>query len=304
MGILNVQITAFLCPALNPEELIVPPQKLTYSFDTTAVERDIHAMRMQRADIMEEHVVQAGDFVELLQGSEKEPIPLTVGKGLFDPDLEALLVGCEKGASLRFGQETYRILSVRRRVVPEFSDRMAQEEGYASEEDYRKRHEQELKDAITREKASDLSISLLQNEVQRPNLADPKNETEELANSYRQLSELLLKSRGLDWETADPDELEKALGWRDAKEAEQRYRKTAESNLKAAIVGKKLADKQGIVLTEEEYRDFVRHDAEKYLLDESEYTKAVTPFAFAVNRYIGILLSELRKKLESQMQEV
>lgn len=297
------KIESNLVPDLSIEDLMPDQSERYYQYDPTAVEREIRRIQLDRAVIEEAETVQKGDFVEILPDRLADPLQLTAGLGLYDPELEAALIGLQKGMHAGPEGRGCTVLGIRRRNIPAFSDELARELGAASAAEYRQSRRNELRNAVIRDRARELTLSQMTRLCEETELAEHGGEVEALTDSYLETSLEMLRSRNLDPSQMAPDDLEQSVGFRSIEEARPTCRDNAIRNLKMAVIGQKAADAVEKHFSEEEYQAFVQHQTEKYLMDPALAEKLISPLDFLVSKNVGILVRELRKRIAESLEE-
>ena len=127
---------------------------------------------------------------------------------------------------------------------------------------------------------------------------------DDLIRSYQAINDELFGSRNMDPAMVGADELEQMFGVRSMEELDKKTAESAETNLKLAIIGQKVALERGMSFNEEDYEQTVRAMAQKYLMEETAVRNA-TPFKAAlVEKYVKLLISEQIASTEASMKEV
>lgn len=296
-------------PDLSIEDLAVPEELAVYSFDSECVEREIRDYRQKNASMEPGDEIKAGDFIEITINGGDKRLPATVGLGLLGKETEAALLGKRVGDTLVTeepprGRRELRICAIERRVLPVFSDQAARELGYSSVEAFRAGRLEELRSQARRARARDLAMEECMGRLAQLTLHPWGTELEDLIESYRATNAEMLHSRNMDPASVDPDWLEQTFGVRTAEELGRQMAESAQTNLKMAVIGQKLARDRGISFSEEDYWEAIRANARKYLMDE-EAVRRATPFlAVLVEKYAKLLISEQITRTEAFMKEV
>ena len=166
--------------------------------------------------------VQAGDTVTLrlesaLPKFNKAKLPVTVGTGLYDKELEAALVGKtvgESGTVAKNGETVaYEILSAKRKTVPAPTDAMAAEQGIEGADTVEK-----FRAHLAEEKIS-FAVGSMAGQIMQDMLQDA--ETDEPADEeLDRLGELeagffkkiYLEEKGIDLDQLSPEEFQSNMG--------------------------------------------------------------------------------------------
>ena len=131
-----------------------------------------------------------------------------------------------------------------------------------------------------------------------------ETELDDLIRSYQAINDELFGSRNMDPAMVGADELEQMFGVRSMEELDKKTAESAETNLKLAIIGQKVALERGMSFNEEDYEQTVRAMAQKYLMKETAVRNA-TPFKAAlVEKYVKLLILEQIASTEASMKEV
>lgn len=298
-----------LDPDLTIDDLVIPEELTVYSFDRDAVEREIQEIRLRNSVIEKVDTIGNGDFIEIIVSESGKRFPATAGLGLLGDATERALLGMSVGDSLipadgAFVGKKVSVHSVKRRILPEFSDQDAVALGYVSASDYRRQRFEELRDQARRAKARELVQEACISRVSQAILIPWETELEDLARDYQSMNEEMFRSRKIDILSADSDELEQAFGVRSVEELNEKTLDNAEQNLKMAVIGQKIAVERGAILDEPEYERRVCALAEKYLMDEDAVRKNSSFKTIMVEKYVKLLFSEQIARTEAAMREV
>lgn len=305
----QVIIRSKLSPDLSLAELTVPEELTEYNFDEEAVDREIMELRMKNAAIVEAASIQGGDFIELMVEERGKCFPATIGLGLLGKATEQSFLGMKLGESLiptdgPFNGKCVTIRDIKRRMIPDFSDQMAAGLGYASASVYRESRMETLRSQARRDKARELTQTECLSRIEQTELLPFGTELEELIRDYRGINEELFRSRSMDEASLKAEELEQMFGVRSMEELDKMTAASAETNLKMAIVGQKIAMEQGFVFGEAEYEKQIQAHAEKYLMDVEAVRRNTSFLSALVEEYVKLLISEQIARTESSMKEV
>lgn len=296
-------------PDISISDLTVLAELAVYSFDTDCVEREINEYCLKNASIEAKNEVESGDFIEFTVNGGEKRLPATVGLGLLGKRTESDLLGLHIGDTLiteesPHGRRELKICSIKRRVLPTFSDQAAIDLGYASVAEFRRARLEALRSQVRREKARELALEVCMSRISQLTLEPWETELDDLIRSYQAINDELFGSRNMDPAMVGADELEQMFGVRSMEELDKKTAESAETNLKLAIIGQKVALERGMSFNEEDYEQTVRAMAQKYLMEETAVRNA-TPFKAAlVEKYVKLLISEQIASTEASMKEV
>ena len=187
-----------------------------------AVKKRLTKAHIALKELPEGETVQAGDTVMLRTESalpkfNKAKLPVTVGTGLYDKELEAALVGKtvgESGTVSKNGETVaYEIISAKRKFVPALTDAMAAEQGIEGVNTVEK-----FRAHLAKEK-TDFALGGMAGEVMEAMLRDVETD-EPASEDLDRLGELelrffkvmFLKEKGIDLDKLTPEEFRENLG--------------------------------------------------------------------------------------------
>jgi len=240
--------------------------------------QNIHA---QLKTISEPRPIQSGDFVILDYEASMENKPLDEGKatdftvevgtGRFIPDLEEKLVGLkpdeEKEIEVSFPEDYgykkwagktlsfhVKIKEVKEKILPVLDDEFAKDLGdYSSLEDLRLK----LREEIEKEKKlileRQLKDQMVEQLLQANSFEVPESLVEEQTRTLVSDAKMRLASQGVDFKNLGLSE-EKLQG---------DYREMAQKQVRTFLILEKIADQEGITVTDGEAEDRVREISER-----------------------------------------
>lgn len=202
--------------------------------------------------------IQKGDIVAIKIASSditlaSECERLSVGKGFFDKDIEAALVGKKKGDMFSVtgngSQAEITVLWVRRRVVPKFTDAMAAEMGIedvATVQEYTDYVTQEL---VEEDKEKKQNVIWLM--VSKELLAESEFEVDEAEIDAQYKKDITY----LQGELEDDFEeyMQVKYHGKTLEESKQGFRRGIEKTLKLCAIAEPIAKEEGIEWTKEAY---------------------------------------------------
>ena len=240
--------------------------------------QNIHA---QLKTVSDPRPVQPGDFVildyeasmenKLLDEGKATDFTVEVGSGRFIPDLEEKLVGLkpdeEKEIEVSFPEDYgykkwagktlsfhVRIKEIKEKILPILDDEFAKDLGdYSSLEDLRLK----LREEIEKEKKlileRQLKDQMVEQLLQANSFEVPESLVEEQTRTLVSDTKMRLATQGVDF---------KNLGLSDEK-LQGDYREMAQKQVRTFLILEKIADQEGITVTDEEAEDRVREISER-----------------------------------------
>jgi trigger factor len=240
--------------------------------------QNIHA---QLKTVSDPRPVQSGDFVILDYEASMENKPLDegkatdftveVGSGRFIPDLEEKLVGLkpdeEKEIEVSFPDDYgykrwagktlsfhVKIKEVKEKILPTLDDEFAKDLGdYSSLDDLRLKLREEIekeKKVILERQLKDQMVEQL---LQANSFEVPESLVEEQTRTLVSDTKMRLASQGVDFKNLGVSE-EKLKG---------DYREMAQKQVRTFLILEKIADQEGITVTDAEAEDRLREISEK-----------------------------------------
>ncbi len=240
--------------------------------------QNIHA---QLKTVSDPRPVQPGDFVILDYDASMDNKPLDegkatdftveVGSGRFIPDLEEKLVGLktdeEKGIEVSFPEDYgykkwagktlsfhVKIKEIKEKILPSLDDEFAKDLGdYSSLEDLRLKLREEIekeKKVILERQLKDQMVEQL---LQANSFEVPESLVEEQTRTLVSDTKMRLATQGVDFKNLGLSE-EKLQG---------DYREMAQKQVRTFLILEKIADQEGITVTDGEAEDRVREISER-----------------------------------------
>jgi trigger factor len=243
--------------------------------------KNLQNLHAQLKTVSDPRPVQPGDFVILDYEASMENKPLDegkatdftveVGSGRFIPDLEEKLVGLkpdeEKAIEVSFPQDYgykkwagktlsfhVKIKEVKEKILPILDDEFAKDLGdYSSLEDLRLKLREEIekdKKLILERQLKDQMVEQL---LQANSFEIPESLVEEQTRTLVSDTKMRLATQGVDFKNLGVSE-EKLQG---------DYREMAQKQVRTFLILEKIADQEGITITDGEAEDRVREISER-----------------------------------------
>ncbi len=202
--------------------------------------------------------IQKGDIVAIKIASSditlaSECERLSVGKGFFDKDIEAVLVGKKKGdvfsVTQNGSQAEITVLWVRRRVVPKFTDAMAAEMGIEDVATVREYTDYVTQELVEEDKEKKQNVIWLM--VSKELLAESEFEVDEAEIDAQYKKDITY----LQGELEDDFEeyMQVKYHGKTLEESKQGFRREIEKTLKLCAIAEPIAKEEGIEWTKEAY---------------------------------------------------
>jgi trigger factor len=243
--------------------------------------KNLQNLHAQLKTVSDPRAVQPGDFVILDYAASTENKPLDegkatdftveVGSGRFIPDFEEKLVGLkpeeEKEIEVSFPEDYgykkwagktlsfhVKIKEIKEKILPILDDEFAKDLGdYSSLEDLRLK----LREEIEREKKlileRQLKDQVVEQLLQANSFEVPESLVEEQARTLVSDTKMKLATQGVDFKNLGLSE-EKLQG---------DYRETAKKQVRTFLILEKIADQEGITVTDGEAEDRIREISER-----------------------------------------
>lgn len=267
---------------LDPGRFAAP-----FTMDEEALKVSLERLRSRRGKITETDRVEKDDFVRLdcesdTPGYQKKDLDVRVGRGLFSPELEQGILGMAAGETrtldLPAAAVKVTVRSISRRILPPLTDEAAASwgmEGVSTVDDLIRSVKEAARDRYIEDTAEAVAVELsgLVNAGSRFKL-DP-GEIGAVCAEGRRMAEDMLRSAGLDPETAD-DEAVRSVTGRTKQEHYDFLRLLFIEELKSAAVGAVYMEQEGAEVTREQYRKAVLECSEGMGLTEEEAGKILT----------------------------
>lgn len=226
---------------------------LPFEVDEEQLEKDINLLIKQHSQMIEAEQVEKGDFATICCKSEekkfnKEKVTLKVGRGLYNKELEAAVIGMKTGEvkDIMVGElpVTVEILKVERMELPELSDENVAKwgiEGAATVDELKqlyidRQHVEDTDQTVEDVTAFVQSAAVARSEFQ----LDPDEEKRKIQDG-KNLVKQMLEAYGMGPESDE------------AAEMEERLIDVCLEELKACAIGCALMAENNVEMTEADY---------------------------------------------------
>jgi trigger factor len=231
--------------------------------------------------ISETRPVQNGDYVIVdyegkvdgkpLEGGKAADFAVEVGKGQFIPAFEEKLIGLKpddpKDIEVSFSEDygyqkwagktisfQVKIKEIKEKILPPLDDEFAKDLGdYSSLDELKAKVRQEIEKGKEAALDRQLKDQMVEQLLKATSFEVPQSLVEEHTKSLLSETKLRLASQGMDLKNLGVSE-EKLLG---------DYRETAEKQVRTFLILEKIAEQEGIAVTDEEVEERLREIAER-----------------------------------------
>lgn len=233
--------------------------------------------------------VEKGDVVTVDLSSEvskfdRKNLPLNVGLGMFDAELEKSIIGMKKDESKTFdldkGNVDVKVKSITRRIVPEFTDELAASlniEGVKTVEQYKTKL---VEDDLREKKMGAIPFGAMGYIVENSEFDIKEEDLDEMAKRQFESIEAEAEIAG-----KPVEDLVKEIYGISVQEIKDWFRKEAEPNLKQILIGMDFAKKNDGMLTDEIYLKDIKENAEKMGISVEDAKKIFPLELFYGNYY-------------------
>lgn len=252
-----------------------------------------------------EDEVRRGDRVTLelqsnLDKFNKKNIPVVVGMGLFNRELEDKLQGMKKNeaASLNIGGSpvTVKVLHIKRKIVPDLTDEMIKKlriEGINTVDEFRRYTCNEKFSKSKEEKFEEIYGIVLNEVVTKSEFTLVEEDFKELLETELNRCRLLSKMENLVFEEMTREQLMARVPCGSIDEFKVFLRREHEISLKWVLVAMEYANKDNTEFNEETYKEYINKMAAEEKTD-IEKARGIYPFL----KYVTFQYSMyLRKKV-------
>lgn len=274
-------------------EIDLRPYAPPFTMDEEEMEAALLRLRSRHGKMVPAQSIQADDFVTLrLQGGSprfnKESIQLRVGKGLLDRELEAQLPGLCPGEerTLCVGGETVTVTvrDVQRRELPELTDENVaawQLEGISTVAQLRESVVDKARAQYVEDMTEALTVFLDEELCRRSTFQLDGDELAQTRREGHEMARDMLRSAGLDPDTATDDEVRSVTGGRSREEHFTFLEELMMDGLKGTAVGALLMEQENApVPTEEDYQKALQECAEGMSLSLEQAEQVLTRSRF------------------------
>lgn len=274
-------------------EIDLRPYAPPFTMDEEEMEAALLRLRSRHGKMVPAQSIQADDFVTLrLQGGSprfnKESIQLRVGKGLLDRELEAQLPGLcpSEERTLCVGGETVTVTvrDVQRRELPELTDENVaawQLEGIATVAQLRESVVDKARAQYVEDMTEALTVFLDEELCRRSTFQLDEDELSQTRREGHEMARDMLRSAGLDPDTATDDEVRSVTGGRSREEHFTFLEELMMDGLKGTAVGALLMEQENAPApTEEDYQKALQECAEGMSLSLEQAEQVLTRSRF------------------------
>ncbi len=279
----------------------------------------LNKLRIRHGEMRSADFVLQDDFVTVDMNSEltkyqKSDLALRVGRGLLNPELEQAIIGMRAGDKKTFslpeGQVEVKIVAVRRRVLPELTDEVVRTwniDGVDTVNALLDQITAEAKEQYVQDMAEAVTVALSEEvDANSEFILDP-DEVRTVEAEGQRLAEDMLRSAGLDPNTADDDAVQ-AVSGRTKQEHFDFLRSLSLSGLKSACIGACMMAEDGAVISDSDYQKalslcaesmgITREDAEKNILPYDKFLRqAAADYQFEkLENHVKLYLTEEEEK--------
>lgn len=206
---------------------------------------------------------------EVLEDNSEEAFPVYLGEEEYGPEFDANLIGAKAGDHLTFKAEYYgesadfdvTVDSVFNTIVPEYTDKFVKEMGYSSKAEYEKSVKEDLEAEMETESAQELMDTIYAQIVEGSTFENTDEILETYVEDYKNYYTEYAAMFGMDY-----DGMFEAFGM-----TEDDIRAEAESAMKVSLVAEKIAEAEGIEVTDDEFNELLDQIAAE---EEYESTEA------------------------------
>lgn len=204
---------------------------------------------------------------EVLEDNSEEGFPVYLGDEEYGAEFDKQLTGAKAGDHLTFKADYYgdtadfdvTVDSVFNTVVPEYTDKFVKDMGYSSKAEYEKSVKEDLKAEMENESASELRDEIFSQIVEASTFENTDELLETYFEDYKTYYTEYASMFGMDY-----DGMLEAFGM-----TEEDIKAEAESAMKVSLVAEKIAEAEGIEITDDEFGELVAQIAA-----EEEYESA------------------------------
>ena len=288
-----------------------------FSMDEEELETVLDRLRSRHAAMTEAQRVEPEDFVTLdsrsaLPKFEKTNLNVRVGRGLFSKELEQGLLGMGPGETREIpipqGIATVTVRSIRRRVLPPLTDETIASwglDGVSTMQDLIASVKAEACERYVEDMAEAVAVELSSEAVDRSSFELDAEELETVCAEGQEMAEDMLRSAGLDPETATDEEV-RAVSGRTRQEHYEFLRRLSVQGLKGAAIGALAMARDGVTVTEEQYRKAVQYTADGMGLSPEEAAGVLTWPKFlrqtAGNYHFEEIIQYVKNYLKQEVQ--
>ena len=258
-----------------------------FSMSEEALDEKLKKLLLRHAAPVDAETVEEEDIVTVDTVSEaprfnKKGVQLKVGRGLYSPELEKELIGMtvgeEKTVMIPAGEVLVTVRSVSRKVVPELTDGAAASlgiNGVSTANELKAFVEDSARAQYVEDNAENIAVELSMESNARSEFEFDPDELETVKAEGRSLADDMLRSAGLDPETATDEEVEAVAG-RTKAEHYALLDALSIDGLKSAVIGSVMMETDGEDIKPGEYEEAVKDCAEGMGISAEEAEAVIT----------------------------
>ncbi len=260
-----------------------------FAMEPSELQQRLNKLRTRHGQMQSADFVQQDDFVTVDMNSElpkyqKSDLSLRVGKGLLSPELERAIIGMHAGGrktlSIPEGQVEVKIVAVRRRVLPELTDEVVRSWSIDGVDTVNALLDQitvEAKEQYVQDMAEAVTVALSEEVAANSEFILDPDEVFTVEAEGQRLAEDMLRSAGLDPDTADDDAV-RAVSGRTKQEHFDFLRRISVDGLKSACIGTCMMAADGAVISDGDYQKTLSVCAESMGITPEDAEKSVLPY--------------------------
>ncbi len=262
-----------------------------FETDEEALEADLLLIRKQHSDTVTSETAAEGDFVRISCESEnprynKKSIFLTVGKNIFNREIEEALIGMHVGEEKTVFAEkdkvSFTVLDIQRRIVPNLTDEnvaLWDIENTKTVDELKKVLIKKQYDEYCKETVQSLSSYIVSETARKSEIIPDEEDVEYEKNLAHNMGFDMIRSMGADPESMSDEEISKIIG-ADNKIFLQNIEKVCLDDLYASVLGFELMKKSGDYPSQQDYKNALKEQMEYKGISEDEAQKQYTPVDF------------------------
>lgn len=291
----------------------VSSEQLKIKIDKKIIEKELNKLAKKYAETVEaDDAIRKGDQIDAkLESNQKkfnkENVPVVVGMGLFNKELEDKLVGMRKNESSTISIDgttvIVKILNVKRKIIPNVTDEMAKElkiEGVNTVEDYKKYcYNQEV--SKEKEKSFDIIYPMIMDEViKKSEFTLFDEDIEKLVEVELDRCRVISKKEGMIFDEMTREEFLNRVPAGSAEEFKTFLRKMFNESLKWALIGKKIAEAEKVTFNEATYNELMAQWAAKEERDMKTEKEEYPFLKYLVNGYGKYLMDKIMEYFDTK----
>lgn len=262
-----------------------------FETDEEALEDDLLLIRKQHSETVASETAAEGDFVRISCESEnprynKKSVFLTVGKNVFNREIEEALIGMhlgeEKTVLAEKDKVSFTVLDIQRRIVPTLTDanvalwdiESAKTVDELKKVLVRRQYDEYCKDTVQSLSSYIVSETARQSEI----ILDEEDIEYEKALAHSMGFDMM-RSMGADPDSMSDEEISEIIG-ADNKVFLQNMEKICLDDLYSSVLGFELMKKSGEYPSEQDYKNALKEQMEYKNMGEDEAKQQYTPMDF------------------------